>query len=326
MQLKVRDPYLDTMKGWGILLVILGHLIPRGALWNTIYGFHMPMFVFCSGLVEKKGLNWKRLMKLMGCYLTMALVACGLYFFTHEYGNIYYIKQTIYNVAVGGYSPGHGIYPIEALWYLPCLSIMIVLYHVLDKITNTWIRFTVSAVLACFGIALSGIRDSVPMIFNLDVCLVLLPFFVIAPWCKHGMGKIQKIRSVYLAVLVCALTAVYYLAVQWNGEINLYRGVIGRSRAVFYLGAYLGIGDLLCISVLVCRFLQKLSVILRLLGTHTLVMMGSHQLFILYFREFLPGNVHPAILFVCVTASAFTASVVLRKLNSVLAERRINRD
>ena len=55
-----RLPYLDILKGLGILLVILGHSVPdypinlradvvSATLESVIYGFHMPLFFICAG-------------------------------------------------------------------------------------------------------------------------------------------------------------------------------------------------------------------------------------------------------------------------------------
>lgn len=54
-----RDLSIDTLKGFLILLVILGHLIGSlkfswPGVWNLIYTFHMPLFVLISGYLSKR--------------------------------------------------------------------------------------------------------------------------------------------------------------------------------------------------------------------------------------------------------------------------------
>lgn len=54
---KERLLWADSLKGWLILLVILGHAIQSvlrvdcysNHLWNIIYSFHMPAFMAVSG-------------------------------------------------------------------------------------------------------------------------------------------------------------------------------------------------------------------------------------------------------------------------------------
>lgn len=58
---KERLIWLDSLKGWLILIVVIGHAIqyclPEGACennywWNLIYSFHMPAFMAASGFVN----------------------------------------------------------------------------------------------------------------------------------------------------------------------------------------------------------------------------------------------------------------------------------
>jgi len=63
-----RDPLLDAMKGFGIILVAMGHVL-QGNLaqfddsfaFRMIYSFHMPLFFFISGYVLQVSLEGKRL-------------------------------------------------------------------------------------------------------------------------------------------------------------------------------------------------------------------------------------------------------------------------
>lgn len=60
-----RFGHIDALKGAGILLVVFGHLIEKPsaqsvllqALYIGIYSFHMPLFVFLSGIFARATLN-----------------------------------------------------------------------------------------------------------------------------------------------------------------------------------------------------------------------------------------------------------------------------
>lgn len=61
-----RDSNIDALKGFAILLVVLGHAIQAhvphfddNLLFRLIYSFHMPLFMFLSGYVA-----WDRPIKL----------------------------------------------------------------------------------------------------------------------------------------------------------------------------------------------------------------------------------------------------------------------
>ena len=63
--MKQRDAYFDNVKGILILLVVIGHLIEPfylkskfvESLYTFIYTFHMPAFIFLSGLFFKPDLK-----------------------------------------------------------------------------------------------------------------------------------------------------------------------------------------------------------------------------------------------------------------------------
>ena len=75
--MKERIGYIDSLKGFAILLMVMGHVIAnqfpsyRVALndesrvtmlvWRIIYSFHMPLLMFCSGLVALhiKNYSWR---------------------------------------------------------------------------------------------------------------------------------------------------------------------------------------------------------------------------------------------------------------------------
>lgn len=51
---KKRLNYIDSIKGFGIWLVVLGHLLdPGNYLKSYIYGFHMPLFFSVYGMTYK---------------------------------------------------------------------------------------------------------------------------------------------------------------------------------------------------------------------------------------------------------------------------------
>ena len=45
-----RNESLDILKGTGIILVVLAHIISRENINPFIYLFHMPLFFFVSGM------------------------------------------------------------------------------------------------------------------------------------------------------------------------------------------------------------------------------------------------------------------------------------
>ena len=78
MSEKFRVPKWDNLKFFLILCVVIGHFIERyvGELWvyrslfAFIYTFHMPAFLFISGLFSKRTVDTKNVKKIMP-YITL---------------------------------------------------------------------------------------------------------------------------------------------------------------------------------------------------------------------------------------------------------------
>ena len=86
MQNKGRLYYIDNLKAFLIILVVVGHCIQNflpgyesNPLYNFIYSFHMPLFIFVSGYVSyKEHITWnsvgKRFKQLMIPFFAWAAV------------------------------------------------------------------------------------------------------------------------------------------------------------------------------------------------------------------------------------------------------------
>ena len=110
----IRFIVLDNIKGLLIFLVVFAHFLLNYSishkysiihlLVNYIYGFHMPLFIFCSGFVSKSE-NSKSIItifKLLLIYL--------IFNFSHAFILYYYNHRKI-----------NFLQPYHSYWYLLCL-------------------------------------------------------------------------------------------------------------------------------------------------------------------------------------------------------------
>jgi len=105
---KTRLQHIDIAKGIGILLVVLGHNSiffenENSKLFNIIFSFHLPLFLFLSGLFFKTDVKFKKLIlnkldSLLKPYFT-TLVIMMIYFcvFTKDYSILHYLATIIYS-------------------------------------------------------------------------------------------------------------------------------------------------------------------------------------------------------------------------------------
>lgn len=196
-KVKARLDYYDAVKGFAIFLVVFAHAIAwqfqdynevlngenKGVMtiWEIIYSFHMPLFIFCSGLFHDKendfytfknsiNLIWKR-------FLTLIIP--------------YVVTGTIYNMVSGNF---------RFYWFLLTLfefifitTICNFLFSKITKYPNLKYCFYAFLILACpFFIYRLLVYERFPFI---DIYhFALFPYFLMGILC-HKYRVIERICS-----------------------------------------------------------------------------------------------------------------------------------
>lgn len=194
-----RSQKWDILKFVLIFLVVLGHAADyytgthehMRSLVLYIYIFHMPVFVFVSGLFAKRTVNEKRYDKMLG-YLVIYLVL-KLYIFIFK---IILGKNPVFNVFVESGMP----------WFMLALFAFNLLTIALRKVPRIAV-LTVSISLACIIGYFPSIRD----FLALSRIIVFYPFFYLG-YCFDRKkvecfcsGKEKKI----IAAITLVLSAVF---------------------------------------------------------------------------------------------------------------------
>lgn len=139
----MRRTEFDILKGIGILLVMLGHAIPQtGFAHNLIYGFHMPLFFFASGIFFrvkplKEGIL-KDIKTLMIPWMTFSffLVLCSLLlkFMSDGEGPLFRpLDEDCWIL-------------YHTIWFLPCLFLTRTFYRIASLL-----KFKIVVNLLCWG-------------------------------------------------------------------------------------------------------------------------------------------------------------------------------
>jgi acyltransferase len=143
----MRLPWIDALKGFGIILVVFAHYILPVALDTYIFSFHMPLFFFISGFLLNfvkyaesatdfiKG----RFRSLIVPYFSFALLTCLFYFLLDEAYSpgVTSIKFFEADIPYMIYSILYALSPMIAyngpLWFLTCLFVTELLFYGLAK-------------------------------------------------------------------------------------------------------------------------------------------------------------------------------------------------
>lgn len=286
-----RIVWIDTLRGIGITLVVMGHYYTSDSFANTyIYTFHVPLFFFVSGYLFKSGRHSGYLDILKNKVRTR--IVPYLFFFLVSYAIfILRVSSSIHLnpftlMAVDNFRPmffqqmaflltsnGESLKPINvALWFIPCLFVTEILFYFLHKLTSADIKkISAVLVLAALGGYVVGIFEKKSLPWTLDIALTALVFYGLGyayrnfPLPRSVSDRGNKRTALLLFVIS---TAVCILFAKLNGRVSMnHQG----NFFYFYAGALSGIFSYVVIVPLLPG--QRL---LSSLGKNTLIILGAH--------------------------------------------------
>jgi acyltransferase len=279
----MHDPYsarridIDTAKGIGMILVIVGHSRPPDLAQVLIYGIHMPLFFFLSGLLWRGKVELARSVRALWWPFLFASVLSWL---------LWLVKQEIHGsdsqplwgplVATlwGGNLNGYLVHNTP-LWFLPAmLSLHVVLWLLLRVLPLASSIFVL--VLLCLPIIwlptnspLSEVAAALPM--SLGQGLVGGLFFVFGHL-FHPLTVMRVPTAGKATPLIgAAMLSIALLLSFANGRVDMYSLQFGDPLLYFFAGALGSFG----ITTL-CRLPLFQQPILQLIGRHSLIILAVH--------------------------------------------------
>lgn len=250
-----RDPIIDAAKGYGILLVFLGHLVYYDSpLFRIIFNFHMPLFFALSGMTfaPEKDTDSKSILKRLWVtigipflfFTILGTVVCACT------GRL--IQHSPMDWLRAGASFFHGDpYVDGSLWFLTCLAVVKFLFWVWCRRKHS-ARSTIAQLVAVFLCGASFGNFVHPkillggplMFFSLPMAFF---FFAIGYYSRGVLTKLRDMRYVYLITLSASLLfAEVALALQCptpNMAIPAF-----PAPHTFLPASLCGIGAILCLS------------------------------------------------------------------------------
>jgi len=203
-----RDNSIDSLKGFLIILVIVGHVITsldnvnviNHAVMGLIYIFHMPLFILISGYVTKRpdqqsaSAMWKGILNiLIPLLIFQVLTALRLYLYHNED----FISSLV-------------TFPYGILWYLMCLIYWrIALYYTPKAILDRPIVHLSLALALSLTVGLTGIGSS----WAIHRALNFYFFFLLGFYYRQGAldGQWWNCNILHLAVAVIILPLLLWL-------------------------------------------------------------------------------------------------------------------
>lgn len=281
-----REIWIDALKGWGMILIVVGHVwslsdVPQWYMW--IFAFHVPLFFFAAGLTLNPAATplsqflRRRLSTVLVPYVVYALL--GYVFYLLGYAAAEVAGKEVAQFEYGLWRPlmgvfyasvGDGLLVNSPLWFLPALFIAQAVVHSI----HTWLPTTPARylfLLALFAIA-AAIEEQVKMPFS------LLPAMAAALFVQMGLdfrrrNPLLGLQTTTRWLWLIALAALSLLS-PLNGAVGL-AGPTVNNPLLFLLFAFIGIG----LSVL---FVQQASTSvqerLAFVGRHSMGILVLHML------------------------------------------------
>ncbi len=221
----------DILKGFGIILVILGHITRNADLGRCIYAFHMPLFFFISGVVyhQKKNFIWKQFKGLMIPYFIFSILSFLYWFlielhFREKRDGTNVLDQLLNIVYPMNMQGGYEFNIV--LWFLPCLFITSTIYHLCrSRICNKWLNVVLLLVSIIFTLM---VKIKLP--FFLYEMFYALPFYicgVLFSEVKQTFDDVKKIKpwiriSIGIICMCCVFVYILSLSIYGNMKTSVY--------------------------------------------------------------------------------------------------------
>lgn len=232
--MKKRVDWIDALKGFGILLVIIGHTDCPDGLESWIYSFHMPLFFMLSGIMEKaKDYSWKewfikKAKSLLWPYFLFGIVEIVFYIISeaavHELVGKKLLKK-IAAILYSNYIFDHNYTGV--IWFLSCLFVTELLFFVIHKyIKNRLGRIIVTVSLGTLGLMWESFIDFKPPFFA-DIALTALLFYSYGFLLRPVLEKESTAVEILPGIL--ALTFGSFLAMYNQRDLD------GKHVSMLYL-------------------------------------------------------------------------------------------
>ena len=282
----IRTPLWDNLRFFLITCVVIGHFVEQldsnlyKSIFLFIYSFHMPLFIFVSGLFHKNERVFQKIVSFIALYIMLKVL-------------IFLIRLAF------GASPVFHLFTENGLpWFMFALAVFILLTYLLRN-TNLKFVLSVSILFACFAGYIKDIGD----FLVLSRIIVFYPFYLLGV--LSDQKKLESIHEntafrvfSFVFLIFCALICIFFIS-----RIYFFRSLFsGRnpfSRFSNNVAQYGALYRLLCYVVSLLTGFSVFMMIpgkplgaLTIWGSRTLQVFFWHRLFLYVLTGF---GIHTAL-------------------------------
>lgn len=266
---------LDILRGIAIFLVVFGHITHIAELRNYIWGFHIPIFFFISGLLFKpdkynsfNDFLRNKIRNLVIPYIIFYLVTLCYYILieSHVRGGVSSLKLLL-GMFYGSYY-NNFMYFNGALWFLPCLFSMEIVGYTLKFINKKYLRIIFPILIYCIGIIF--IQNNITWLpWGLNAAFCGFIYYSCGFYFKPTFNYLRnKITLIVFSIIICIALQVYLFPFP-HADLAACK----IQNYILYIPiSIIGIALYLCISCLI-----KKNKIVEYLGINSLVIFAFQE-------------------------------------------------
>lgn len=273
-----REKWIDVVRGFLIILVVLGHSI-SGPYYDLnsgidyIYLFHMPAFFILSGYLYKDRdesifkLLFKRAKRLLIPYISYLIlinipIIINNYIDTKDIANLY--RNIIFTLLGGQFLNQYS----GVLWFLTCLFFTEAFFIISNRLfKNDYLRIISVVFLYTLAHIEAWFFSGGKLPLALDISLITITYFAIGFYFK----KLLINRKVAIISFIISIVTLFLIKI---GYINFGLELWGHHYTNYILDLIIPASISLMIFNL-CSYLEK-SKILEELGKNTITIMCLH--------------------------------------------------
>lgn len=249
MKEKQRVQFWDIARGIAIILMIVGHTLPR-EWWGVkiAYSFHMPLFVIASGYFFKENEKIGTVIK----NVCLKLVLPSILGWTIIQWSFYEVLQLPISATVkiqtivDKFLRGRAC-NIDTFWFFLFLAMIRVSFVLLYKVTRG--RESIIGIL-CFFFFLIGYQlGEHQIILPLQMDLVLTCLFLYDV--GHLLQKKQAFSKIERNKWILIILTIIWLSIAFLSEVDIAIAIYGKYG--------IGLFGAICGTIVICKISEKLE-------------------------------------------------------------------
>lgn len=270
-----RNHILDILRGIAILFVILGHITRIPELQTYIWGFHLPLFFVISGYLfdrnkyrNNKQFIVKKIKNLLIPYAFFYIVTFLYWVFIERNirGSEYSITSQLIGLIYGKYSLDYMGFN-GALWFIPCLFSIEIIYWFISKIKSWSIIILLVLGLNIFAMSTYKWIGGLPF----GICPAMIAV------CFYSFGNLIRIHNLSFKIsIIQKITLIFILFITQYALLPVTGARIAGYKFV-HPELYILIS---CIGIIVWYLVAQLikkNIILEFLGRNSLVLFAFQE-------------------------------------------------